>query len=97
MSTNRSIQSNSLFSEFESINKTEPVQCYARKQQIHIDDDEHDLLNGLIILVACPITERVSPPPPCIITDTTWLFGDKKESLCHHHQFPIKKWDRCAL
>jgi hypothetical protein len=97
MKTMRLNQQNSRVSRHNSITKNGPVTCQLGNQRNQIDDDEHGLMNGLIILVACPITKRVPSPLPCIITDQTWLFREKIESVSHHHQFLIKKWDWWVL
>ena len=93
MKTMRLRQPNSLFSKYGSINKPEPVRGHARKQQNQIDDDDHGLLNGLILFEGPPITKRVSTLLPCIISISTWLFTNKKENVSHHHQLLIITWD----
>jgi hypothetical protein len=86
MNTNRLIQLNSLYSKRGSITKNGPVERNVWNQQDQIDDDEHSLLNGLMMMGTCPTTKRVAPPLPSLVRISTWLFRAKKRSLDHHHQ-----------
>jgi hypothetical protein len=93
MNTKRLIQPDSLFSNQGSITKNGPFPCQLGNQRNQIDDDDHGLLNGSILFEGPPITKMVSPPLPCIISISTWLFTNKKQNVSHHHQLQKKKWD----